>query len=97
MPILDRGAVPPTIQSQRAERRRQQRRAHKAVHVAKLRGELVEPDRCQECGATGVWIDCHHNCYCEQHKLDCRFICARCHAHARHPADASCVYEEATG
>ena len=56
-------------------------KAHSAVRRAIARGDLVRPDCCQDCGASGK-IHGHHEDYSKP--LDVEWLCPPCH-HKRHP------------
>lgn len=58
------------------ERRRMMKRAHHAVRLACLSGDLIEPARCETCGAE-VRLDAHHDDY--SRPLDVRWLCPGCH------------------
>lgn len=50
--------------------------AHKAAQAAIKDGRLVRPDRCEQCGETGM-IDSHHDDYAQP--LEVRWLCRWCH------------------
>lgn len=58
-------------------RNREKIRANKAVYKAVMRGELVNPGRCSQCGGGGL-IDAHHEDYTRV--LDVIWLCRMCHA-----------------
>ena len=58
--------------------------AHNLVNDAVMRGALVRPDACSECGVSppprrdgGTQIEAHHDDY--NRPLDVRWLCKRCH------------------
>jgi hypothetical protein len=51
--------------------------AHRLVHNALRRGELVKPQVCQGCGQPAR-LDAHHDDYARP--LAVRWLCRRCHA-----------------
>lgn len=55
------------------------RRARSAVMIAKARGTLVEPERCEDCGQLDV-LQAHHDDY--GMPLDVLWLCRSCHADA---------------
>ncbi len=50
--------------------------AHIEVQKAKLRGDLVAPDSCQDCGVTGR-LEGHHEDYSKPLEVD--WLCSSCH------------------
>jgi hypothetical protein len=71
------------VKSQRTGRKivrrthRWARQAHSLLHSQIRGGHLVRPDRCEECGATGVKIEGAHSNYNEP--LNVRWLCRSCH------------------
>jgi len=65
---------------------REKKRATNAVEAALKRGDLIRPDKCQECGdAPGTdrigrskVRAYHHLGYAKEHRLDVRWLCPRC-------------------
>jgi len=51
-------------------------RARDAVRRAINRGEIIRPDKCQDCGLPGK-IEAHHADYFKP--LEVEFLCLRCH------------------
>lgn len=60
-------------------------RAHRAVHWAIRRGDLVRPGACEACGETKP-VQAHHHDYGKP--LDVRWLCSPCHAAEHHASDA---------
>ena len=61
---------------------KQMRRARQAVRRAIIRGDLIRPDACPQCGRTEHSDSHHFNGYDEEHWLDVVFLCRRCHRKA---------------
>lgn len=55
---------------------KQKIRARRKARHAISKGDIVRPDRCEECGEVGQ-IDAHHPDY--DRPLDVEFLCKQCH------------------
>lgn len=58
------------------------RRAYTALHKAIRLGEIVRPDRCEECKRKVVVQGHHHLGYDPPHDLDVQWLCISCHRRA---------------
>lgn len=65
-------------------------RAHAAVARAVRRGELIRPEKCEECGGPGRRIEAAHHDYTKP--LDVRWLCSSCHRrYDKHPKRQTAV------
>jgi len=64
----------------------QKRNAYSAIGYAKRNGIITKPDKCSNCGESGM-IHAHHWDYSKP--LDVIWLCSACHANIHHLSKAS--------
>lgn len=61
------------------EKNRHVLQAHWAVKQAVISRKLIRPNACQQCGTACAVQAHHHNGYSDEHRLDVRWLCPKCH------------------
>lgn len=65
-------------QAMQRERHPEHKKARQAVYEALKRGDLVKPEKCQDCDETKP-LQGHHESYEKEKWLDVIWVCRKCH------------------